>query len=131
MATIAGYKNNFNHLLYKTQRNVDMTNSINRAARVPLDLSYKGESPVDKIINCGAAQINGKHGNLKYKPDTEKHSRPYYGYDARFDPTILNAVRNKYVDVSGLLIPNYALPKNGKNTINMTQRPLQPYGIIN
>jgi hypothetical protein len=130
MATIAGNKNNFNNLLYKTQRNVDMTNSINRAARIPMDLSYKGENPVDKIINSGAAQLNGKHGDIKYRPDTEKHSRPNYGYDARTDPTILNAIRNKYVDVSGLLIPNHALPKNGKDTINMTQRPLQPYGII-
>jgi hypothetical protein len=130
MATIAGNKNNFNNLLYKTQRNVDMTNSINRAARIPMDLSYKGENPVDKIINSGAAQLNGKHGDIKYRPDTEKHSRPNYGYDARTDPTILNAIRNKYVDVSGLLIPNHALPKNGKDTINMTQRPLQPYGRI-
>jgi len=130
MATIAGYNNKFNNLLYKTQRNVDMTNNIIRAARVPMDLKYKGESPVDKIINCGAAQINGKHGDLKYITDTEKHSRPYYGYDARFDPTILNAVRNKYVDVSGRLIPNYALSNNGKDTINMTQKPLRPYGRI-
>ena len=60
----------------------------------------------------------------------EKHSRPYYGYDAGFDPTILNAVRNRYVDVSGMLIPNYALSKRGKDTINMTQRPLRPYGRI-
>jgi hypothetical protein len=130
MATIAGNKGNFNNLLYKTQRNADMNDDIKRAARIPLDLSYKGESPVDKIMNCGAAQINGKHGDLKYKPDTEKHSRPYYGYDARIDPTILNAVRNRYVDVSGLLIPNYALSKRGKDTINMTQHPLQPYGRI-
>ena len=107
-----------------------MTNSINRAARIPMDLSYKGENPVDKIINSGAAQLNGKHGDIKYRPDTEKHSRPNYGYDARTDPTILNAIRNKHVDVSGLLIPNHALPKNGKDTINMTQRPLQPYGRI-
>ena len=130
MATIAGYKNNFNNLLYKTQRNADMNNAINRAGRVPMDLRYKGESPVDKIMNCGAAQINGKYGDLKYRPDNEKHSRPYYGYDAPFDPTILNAVRNRYVDVSGLLIPNYALSKKDKNTINMTQRPLRPYGRI-
>ena len=130
MATIAGYKNNFNNLLYKTQRYADMNNAINRAGRVPMDLRYKGESPVDKIMNCGAAQINGKYGDLKYLPNNEKHSRPYYGYDAGFDPTILNAVRNRYVDVSGLLIPNYALSKKDKNTINMTQRPLRPYGRI-
>ncbi len=59
----------------------------------------------------------------------KKHSRPYYGYDARIDPTILNAVRNKYVDVSGLLIPNNDLPKN-KNGMNRTQKPYRAYGII-
>jgi hypothetical protein len=26
---------------------------------------------------------------------TVLHSRPYYGYDARMDPTLLNSVRNK------------------------------------
>ena len=58
MASIAGYKNNFNNLLYKTYQNTKINNNIKRAARTPLDLSYKGESPVDKIMNCGAAQIN-------------------------------------------------------------------------
>ena len=41
-----------------------------------------------------------------------KHSSPNYGFDARMDPTILNAVRNRYVDVSGVLIPAQYLPKN-------------------
>ena len=128
MATIAGYKNNFNNLLFTTHCNVVKDKEIRVGARVPLDLSYKGETPIDLIINSGASQINGKYADLKYKPDTEKHSRPYYGYDARFDSTILDCVRNRYVDVSGMLIPNYQIPK--RNDINTTQRPFIPYGRI-
>ena len=58
-----------------------------------------------------------------------KHSSPNYGFDAPMDPTILNAVRNRYVDVSGVLIPAQYLPKN-KNNINMTVKPLKPIGIV-
>ncbi len=45
------------------------------------------------------------------------------------DPTILNLIRNKYVDVSGYLILNKDLPKN-KNNMNMTAKPFKPYGVI-
>ena len=128
MATIAGYKNNFNNLLYHTHLNKQKENAVRVAARIPLDFSYKGQSPVVRILNAGASQINGKHGDSKYLPDTEKHSRPYYGYDARIDTTILDAVRAKYVDVSGLLIPNYQLRK--KYDINMTQHPFKKYSTI-
>ena len=83
---------------------------------------------INEVLTTRTAQINGKSGDSQYIPD-EKHSRPYYGYDARIDPTILNAVRNKYVDVSGLLIPNKDLPKN-KNGMNRTQKPYRAYGII-
>jgi hypothetical protein len=65
----------------------------------------------------------------KEQKKEEKHSRPYYGYDARIDPTTLNAVRNKFVDVSGLLIANKNLPKN-KDKMNMTFKPLKAYGVI-
>lgn len=99
MATIAGYNNNFNNLLYQTHYNVVKDKEIRAGARVPLDLRYKGESPVDLIIDSGASQINGEYGYLKYIPDTEKHSRPCYGYDVRFDPTIVDSVRNRYVHV--------------------------------
>jgi hypothetical protein len=79
-------------------------------------------------LTARVSQIDGKSGDSLYiTKDT--HSRPYYCFDARIDPTILNAIRNKYVDVSGLLIPNKSLPKN-KFAMNRTQRPLQAYGII-
>jgi hypothetical protein len=128
MTTIAGQLNNFNNLLYTTKRNSASNYLEHRAGRVPLDLSYKGEAPLYEILNCDTAQVNGKYGDIKYKPKT-LHSRPYYGYDAGFDPTILNAVRNKYTDVSGLLISPASLPKN-KNDVNKTVRPLIPIGVI-
>lgn len=128
MTTIAGQYNNFNNLLYTTKRNATTNYLEHKAGRVPLDLSYKGQSPLYEILNCDTAQINGKYADIKYKPQ-EVHSRPYYGYDARFDPTILNAVRNHYTDVSGYLIAPIALPKN-KDKMNMTARPLTPIGII-
>ena len=81
-----------------------------------------------EVLTTAAAKINGKSGDMKYIPYTQ-HSRPYFGYDARIDPTLLNSVRNKYVDVSGLLIPNKDLPK-GKDKMNMTVRPLKAYDII-
>ena len=128
MTTIAGQLNNFNNLLYNTKRIAISNDLEHKAGRVPLDLFPKQEAPINEVLTCGTSQINGKYGNLKYKPKV-LHSRPYYGYDARFDPTILNAVRNKYTDVSGLLIPPVSLPKN-KNNMNMTVRPLTPYGIV-
>ena len=128
MTTIAGQYNNFNNLLYNTKR-IAISNYLeHKAGRVGLNLKYKGESPINEVLNCAASQINGKHGDLKYKPKVLP-SRPYYGYDAHFDPTILNAVRNKYTDVSGLLIPPISLPKN-KGNLNMTVHPLIPYGIV-
>ena len=127
MTTIAGQLNNFNNLLYSTQKIAIANKLEHRAGRVPLDLSYKTPARTNEILNCDAAQINGKHGDLKYVPK-DVHSRPYYGYDAKFDPTILNAVRNKYTDVSGLLIPPINLPR--KYDTNRTYKPLVPYGII-
>ena len=120
--------NNFNNLLYNTKRYAFNNYMEHIAGRVPLDLSYKGESPVIRILNAGPQQLNGKHSDIKYMPVIQ-HSSPNYGFDSRMDPTILNAVRNKYVDVSGKLIPNFALPKN-KNNMNITQHPLKPIGIV-
>jgi hypothetical protein len=42
---------------------------------------------------------------MKYMP-IALHCRPYNGYDAKIGPTILNFIRDKYVDVSELLLPN-------------------------
>jgi hypothetical protein len=63
---------------------------------------------MNAVSTARVSQINGS--SLYITKDA--HSRPYYGYDARNNPTFLNAVRNKYVDVSGLLIPNKLLSKN-------------------
>ena len=127
MTSIAGL-NNFNNLLYSTRKIAIANNSEHRAGRVPLDLSYKRPAKIDELLNCKRAQINGKNGDLKYRPFVT-HSRPYYGYDAKMDPTILNAVRYTYTDVSGLLIPPVNLPR--KYDINKTTRPYIPYGIVN
>ena len=126
MTSIAGL-NNINNLLYSTRKIAIANDLEHRAGRVPLDLSYKRPARIDEVLNCKRAQINGKNGDLKYKP-LVTHSRPYYGYDAKFDPTILNAVRNTYVDVSGLLIAPINLP--GKTNMNVSSHPLIPYGII-
>ena len=127
MSSIAGL-NNFNNLLYATHKRAVYNALEHRAGRVGLDLRFKGYENINEVLTTRTAQINGKSGDSLYIPD-EKHSRPYYGYDARIDPTILNAIRNKYVDVSGLLIPNKELPKN-KNEMNRTQKPYRAYGII-
>ncbi len=127
MTSIAGL-NNFNNLLYNTKK-IAVANVLeHRAGRVPLDLSYKRPARPDELLTCSISQMNGKYGDLKYKP-TVIHSRPYYGYDAGYDPTILNAVRYKYTDVSGQLIAPVNLRR--KDNTNMTVRPLTPFGIIN
>ena len=126
MTSIAGL-NNFNNLLYSTRKRAIANDLEHRAGRVPLDLSDKTPAKIDELLNCKRAQINGKNGDLKYKPFV-LHSRPYYGYDAKFDPTILNAVRNTYTDVSGLLIAPINLPR--KTNMNTSSHPLIPYGII-
>ena len=103
--------NNFNNLLYATHKRAVYNELEHRAGRVGLDLRFKGYENINEVLTTRVAQINSKSGDSLYIPQ-DKHSRPYYGYDARIDPPILNAVRNKYVDVSGLLIPNKDLPKN-------------------
>jgi hypothetical protein len=127
MASIAGL-NGFNNLLYATNKRAMSEALEHRAGRIGLDLRFKGYETINEVLTTGAAQINGKHGDSKYIPEGI-HSRPYYGYDARMDPTLLNSVRNKYVDVSGLLIPNKNLPK-GKDDMNRTFKPLKSYNII-
>ena len=127
MASIAGL-NGFNNLLYATNKRAMSEALEHRAGRVGLDLRFKGYETINEVLTTGTAQINGKHGDSKYIPGGI-HSRPYYGYDARMDPTLLNSVRNKYVDVSGLLIPNKNLPK-GKDDMNRTFKPLKSYNII-
>ena len=126
--SITATLNHFNNLLEATKRRAIGESLEHRAGRVGLDLTFKGYETINKVLTTPAAQINGKYGDIKYVPDV-LHSRPYYGYDARMDPTLLNSVRNKFVDVSGLLIANKDLPKN-KNNMNMTVRPLKPYGVI-
>jgi len=126
MTTIAGQYNKFNNLLYSTQRRAEVDYAEHKAGRVPLDLSYKGDAPVYRVLNAGAAQVNGKRFDIKYQPKILR-SQPDYSYDARYDPTILNAVRYKYTDVSGLLISPINLPKK---KINSTYIPFKPIGIV-
>lgn len=126
MANVAGL-NGFNNLLFQTKLRSIADDLEHKAGHEPLDLSFKGYGNINNVLTAKASQINGKSGDLKYKQN-EIHSRPYYGYDARIDPTILNAVRNKFVDVSGLLIPIRDLRR--KNDTDMTQRPLQTRGVI-
>jgi hypothetical protein len=127
MASIAGL-NNFNNLLYATKKRAFHEQLEHRAGRVGMDLRFRGYGNTNEVLTAAAAQINGKYADILYVPEGI-HSRPYYGYDARMDPTILNSVRNKYVDVSGLLIPNKSLPKN-KNNMDRSRQPLQMYSII-
>jgi hypothetical protein len=126
MTTIAGQYYKFNNVLYSTQRLAEADRAEHKAGRVPLDLSYKGDAPVYRVLNAGAAQINGKRFDIKYQPKILR-SRPCYGYDARYDPTILNAVRYNYTDVSGLLISPINLPKK---KIKSTYIPFKPIGIV-
>ena len=126
MTTVANVRN-FNNLLYNTERIAEANRAEHRAGRVPLDLSYKGESPVYNIINAGAQQVNGKRFDTIYKPKIITSRPGYGGYDARFDPTILDAVRYKYIDVSGELVLPIDLPKK---TVVSSYIPFQPIGRV-
>lgn len=126
MARVAGL-NGFNNLLYQTKLRALADDLEHKSGRVPLDLSFKGYPNITNVLTSKASQVNGKYADIKYLP-FETHSRPYYGYDARIDPTILNAVRNQFIDVSGMLIPNKDLRR--KTDINMTTRPLRSVGAI-
>ncbi len=102
MSSVAGL-NNFNNLLYNTRKRAVADKMEHLAGHIGMDLSYKPPSRIGELLTAKVSQINGKHSDWKYLPKS-LHSRPYGGYDARYDPTLLNSVRNKYVDVSGLLI---------------------------
>ena len=130
MASVAGL-NNFNNLLillYATRKRALYDALEHKAGRVGLDLRFKGYENINEVLTVRVSQLNGKYADSKYIP-TDQHSRPYYGYDAKYDPTVLNAVRNKYVDVSGLLIAIKSLPKT-KNHMNETFKPLKSYGVV-
>ncbi len=127
MSSVAGL-NNYNNLLQATKRQAISEALEHKAGRVGMDLRFKGYDKTDEILTTAVAKINGKSRDLKYIP-TALHSRPDYGYDARMDPTLLNSIRNRYVDVSGTLIPNKYLPKN-KDKMNITFKPLKAYGVI-
>lgn len=114
----------YNNLLEAIKRR-DFTESL-VSGRVGMDLRFKGYATIDKVLTTKVSQLNGKIGDLKYIPPIAK-SRPHLNYDAGFDPTILNAVRNNYINVSGSYIPN----KYIKNTnFNTTTKPLIPFDIV-
>ena len=126
MSSVAGL-NNCNNLLYATKKIAISELQEHRAGRVGLDLSYKTPSRIGETLTLDVSQINGKRGDLIYQP-TILHSRPYYGYDAGRDPTILNCVRNKFVDVSGALIANRNL--NSHQDIQTNPAHLRPIGRV-
>jgi hypothetical protein len=127
MVSVTGL-NNFNNLLYATKKIAFHEELEHRAGRVGMDLRFRGYGNTNEVLTAAAAQINGKYADILYIPDGI-HGRPYYGYDARIDPIILNSVRIKFVDVSGLLIPNRNIPKN-KNNMDRTRQPLKIHSMI-
>ena len=117
MSSVKGL-NNFNNLLFHTKKRGNADKMEHLAGHIGMDLSPKEPARIREVLTAKVSQINGKRGDLLYIPSSV-HSRPYYGYDAKYDPTILNAIRNKYVDVSGLLIANKDLPpKYGNGGFN-------------
>lgn len=126
MATPQG-NNGFNNLSFSTKRVAIAEKLEHLAGHNPLDLSFKEPSIINEVLTASTSQLNGKYGDLKYKP-VSIGNMPNRNYDAGFDPTILNAVRNKYVDVSGTLIPSKEL--RTKNDINVSRNPLIPIGRI-
>lgn len=126
MATVGGL-NGFNNLLFAGKKMAIADVLEHNAGHTPLDLSYKEPSRPLEVMNASRSQLNGKFGDLKYVPPMSK-SRPDFNYDAGFDPTILNATRNKYIDVSGVLIPSKELRR--KPDTNTSVNPLVPYDII-
>ena len=116
-----------NNLLFATKKIAIAERLEQLAGHTPLDLSYKKPSRPEELLTATKSQLNGKYGDLKYIP-TVTSSRPGFNYDAGFDPTVLNAVRNKFIDVSGVLIPAKELRK--KNDTNVSQNPWIPYGIV-
>jgi len=117
----------FNNLLYSVKRRGLSQALEYEAGHQPLDLSFKGYGNINNVLTAKASQINGKQGNIIYKPKALR-SRPQLNYEEGKDPTILNSVRNKLVNVSGQLIPNRDL---GSTTgMNTTQRPLIPMDIV-
>jgi RNA:NAD 2'-phosphotransferase (TPT1/KptA family) len=109
MSIVAGL-NHFNNLLYATKRRAISETLEHKAGRVGMDLRFKGYANIGEVLTTSAAKINGKRADIKYMSNV-LHSRPYYGYDAKMDPTILNSIRNRYVDVSGFFIVNKDLPR--------------------
>lgn len=126
MANVVG-ANGFNNLLFKTNL-IAVSNDLEHLkGHTPLDLRFKGYENINKVINANRSQINGKHGDIIYMP-TAKFNKPDYSHDARIDPTILNSVRDKLVEVSGRLIPNKDLRR--KTDTDITQKPLTPVGVV-
>jgi hypothetical protein len=118
--------NNFNNLLFHRDKQAIANELEHRAGRVPLDLSYKKPSPVLEILTADKSQLNGRHSRFNYEPHVSR-SRPLYGYDSRIDDTLLRAISDKYVNVSGLLVPARDFKKDRPLTFNPPKRVI---GII-
>ena len=113
--------NNFNNLLYHRDKQARANELEHRAGRAPIDLSYKKPSPILEILTSAKSQLNGKHSRFNFEPQVST-SRPHYGYDSRIDDTLLRAISDKYVNVSGLLIPARDFKKDRPITFNPPKR---------
>lgn len=128
MATVVSNQSKYNNLLASRDRKAIINIQEHQAGRVGMDLRPKTPAKTFETLTTAAAKINGKQGDFIYEPTILAKSRPYYGYDARYDPTLLNSIRDKYVDVSGTLIPNSELKSAGY--IQQSVNPLIAYDII-
>jgi len=126
MANIAA-TNKFNNLLFSTYKTAISDIEEHKAGHTGLDLRPKRPARPEELLRSSVAQLNGKKGDFVYEPTIAK-SRPYFGYDAKIDTTILDCIRDKFVDVSGVLIPNRELKSDGY--VQETVKPLRSYKII-
>jgi hypothetical protein len=92
-------------IYYATKRR-----ATSEEGRVGVDLQFEEYANIGEVLTTAAAKTNGEYADIKYIPNS-LHGRPYFGYDAKMDPTILNSICNRYVDVSGYLILNKDLQK--------------------
>ncbi len=75
-----------------------------------MELRFKEYANRDEVFTTAVAEVNGKSADTKYIPDALP-SRPCFGYDAKIDPNVSSSIRNVYVDVPELSIPNKNLVK--------------------
>jgi len=73
----------FNNLLYSVKKRGRAEALEHANGHQPLDLSFKGYPNINNVLTAKVSQINGKLGDIIYKPKAIQ-SRPDFSYDARF-----------------------------------------------